>query len=104
MMPSASAAPPSLFVAAATLGSSIFRLEVISGAAIMKITSSTSITSISGVMLMSLMGCDEGLRSRRPKAMQLPQRAAASSCISRRSCAKPSNSASQAATRLPKTL
>ncbi len=67
--PSASAAPPSLLRAADTLGSSIFRLDVISGAAIMKMTSSTSITSISGVMLMSLIGCDVGLRSRRPKAM-----------------------------------
>ena len=79
VMPSASAAPPSLFLAAATLGRSIFRLDVISGAAIMKITSSTSMTSISGVMLMSLIGCDVGLRSRRPKAMACcRQRAAAS--------------------------
>ncbi len=68
-MPSASVAPPSLFFAAATLGSSIFRLDVISGAAIMKITSSTSMTSISGVMLMSLIGCDEGLRSSLPNAI-----------------------------------
>ena len=45
------------------------RLEVISGAVIMKMTSRTSITSISGVMLMSLIGCAPGLRSRRPKAM-----------------------------------
>jgi len=45
------------------------RLVVISGAVMMKITSSTSITSMSGVMLMSLIGCEAGLRSRRPNAM-----------------------------------
>ena len=44
-------------------------LDVINGAAIMKITSSTSMTSISGVMLMSLIGCDVGLRSNRPNAI-----------------------------------
>ena len=36
----------------------------ISGAVIMKITSSTSITSISGVMLMSLIGCGAGACAR----------------------------------------
>ena len=40
---------------------------VINGAVIIKITSNTSITSISGVMLMSLIGCAEALRSRRPR-------------------------------------
>ena len=64
----------------------------------MKITSSTSMTSISGVMLMSLIGGGPGLRSRRPKAMaaQPAAGAAASTIISRRSCAKPSSSASLA--------
>jgi len=51
-------------------GKSSFRLEVISGAVIMKITSSTSITSINGVMLMSLIGAGPVLRSKRPKAME----------------------------------
>src|ERR1700754_2785943 len=55
--------------APSALGRSSFRLEVISGAVIMKITSSTSITSISGVMLMSLIGADRFTRSRRPKAI-----------------------------------
>src|SRR4051812_17276515 len=55
----------SLGCAASLLGRSSFRLEVISGAVIMKITSSTSITSISGVMLMSLIGCGPVVRSRR---------------------------------------
>src|SRR5437868_13773745 len=55
--------------AASLFGRSSFRLEVMSGAVIMKITSSTSMTSMSGVMLMSLIGCAPGLRSRRPKAM-----------------------------------
>jgi len=54
---------------ASVRGRSSLRLEVISGAVIMKITSSTSMTSISGVMLMSLIGCTPGVRSRRPKAM-----------------------------------
>src|SRR5512144_1397941 len=54
---------------ASVLGSSSFRLVVMSGAVIMKITSSTSMTSISGVMLMSLIGWAPGLRSRRPKAI-----------------------------------
>src|SRR4051812_743348 len=61
--------PPSLGRAAAMRGRSILRLDVMSGAVIMKITSSTSMTSISGVMLMSLIGCDAGVRSRRPNAM-----------------------------------
>ena len=56
---------------ASVFGRSSFRLDVISGAVIMKITSSTSITSISGVMLMSLIGCAPGVRSRRPKAIAL---------------------------------
>src|SRR5882724_9424643 len=56
-------------VAASVFGRSSLRLEVISGAVIMKITSSTSITSISGVMLMSLIGAGRFARSRRPKAM-----------------------------------
>ncbi len=90
--------------APSVLGRSSFRLVVISGAVIMKITSSTSITSISGVMLMSLIGREPGLRSRRPKAMAQDSMRWWSSTISRRSCAKPSSSASQAPTRLPKTL
>src|SRR4051812_50095279 len=59
----------SLGCAASVFGRSSFRLDVISGAVIMKMTSSTSMTSMSGVMLMSLIGCAPGLRSRRPKAM-----------------------------------
>ena len=55
--------------APSVLGRSSFRLVVISGAVIMKITSSTSITSISGVMLMSLIGREPALRSRRPNAI-----------------------------------
>src|SRR5687767_6638530 len=55
--------------AASVFGRSSLRLELISGAVIMKITSSTSITSISGVMLMSLIGDGPLVRSRRPKAM-----------------------------------
>src|SRR5437870_10782832 len=61
----------SLGCAASVLGRSSFRLEVISGAVIMKITSSTSITSISGVMLMSLIGCGPVVRSRRPNAISV---------------------------------
>src|SRR5204862_3428682 len=59
----------SLGWAASVLGRSSLRLDVISGAVIMKMTSRTSMTSISGVMLMSLIGCAPGLRSRRPKAI-----------------------------------
>src|SRR3982751_4832995 len=59
----------SLGCAASVFGRSSLRLDVISGAVIMKMTSSTSMTSISGVMLMSLIGCAPGLRSRRPKAI-----------------------------------
>src|SRR5436305_5350288 len=54
---------------ASVFGRSSLRLDDISGAVIMKMTSSTSITSISGVMLMSLIGCAPGLRSSRPNAM-----------------------------------
>src|SRR5678816_2409924 len=63
----------SLGCAASVLGRSSLRLDVISGAVIMKITSSTSMTSISGVMLMSLIGWAPGLRSRRPKATCCPR-------------------------------
>ena len=71
----------------------------------MKITSSTSITSISGVMLMSLIGCAPGLRSRRPKvivacARLRARRRGVAEAISRRSCAKPSSSASHEADHL----
>src|SRR6185369_255684 len=59
----------SLGCAASVRGRSSLRLDVISGAVIMKMTSSTSMTSIRGVMLMSLIGWAPGLRSRRPKAM-----------------------------------
>jgi hypothetical protein len=51
------------------LGRSRRRLAVMSGAVIMKMTSSTSMTSMSGVMLMSAIGLGLGLRSSRPKAM-----------------------------------
>src|SRR5258706_14657356 len=44
---------------------------VSSGAVTMKITSSTSTTSINGTMLISAMGWDEVLRSKLPKAMSL---------------------------------
>src|ERR1700744_1658804 len=56
-------------VAASLLGRSRRSEEVISGAAIMKMTSSTSMTSISGVMLISPIGLGRSVRSRRPKAM-----------------------------------
>src|SRR5664279_392777 len=59
----------SLGWAASVFGKSSLRLEVISGAVIMKMTSSTSMTSMSGVMLMSLIGWAPGVRSRRPKAI-----------------------------------
>ena len=96
----------SLGWAASVCGRSSLRLDVISGAVIMKMTSSTSMTSISGVMLMSLIGCAPGVRSSRPKAMRVLLRPSGdvSTIISRRSWAKPSSSASLAATRLPKTL
>ena len=51
------------------LGRSSLTTLVKSGAVTMKITSSTSTTSINGTMLISAMGCDEVLRSKLPKAM-----------------------------------
>src|ERR1035438_5880397 len=62
----------SLGWAASVCGRSSLRLDVMSGAVIMKMTSSTSMTSMSGVMLMPRFGCPRGLRSRRPKAMDRP--------------------------------
>jgi hypothetical protein len=73
-MASATKAGASLLAAPSARGRSSFRLLAISGAVMMKITSSTSITSMSGVMLMSLMGCEPGLRSSRPKAMSGTER------------------------------
>ena len=51
------------------LGRSSLTALVRSGAVTMKITSSTSTTSINGTMLISAMGWDEFLRSKLPKAM-----------------------------------
>ena len=51
------------------LGRSSLTALVRSGAVTMKITSSTSTTSINGTMLISDMGWDEVLRSKLPKAM-----------------------------------
>jgi hypothetical protein len=91
--------------AASLFGRSSLRLDVISGAVIMKITSRTSMTSISGVMLMSLIGWAPGLRSRRPKAID--------ACLGggrpvddhlAQVMGESSSSASLAATRLPNTL
>ena len=45
------------------------RVGFLRTAVMMKITSNTSMTSISGVMLMSAMGVAPGVRSRRPKLM-----------------------------------
>jgi hypothetical protein len=42
---------------------------VINGAVMMKMTTKTSMTSTNGVMLMSLMGFELWVRSRRPKLM-----------------------------------
>jgi hypothetical protein len=44
----------------------------IRGAVMMKITTSTSITSTRGVTLMSLKGCGPSRRSSRPNAMTMP--------------------------------
>src|SRR5882724_4915790 len=52
------------------LGRSSLTALVKSGAVTMKITSSTSATSINGTMLISAMGWDEDLRSKLPKAMR----------------------------------
>src|SRR5262245_22419757 len=57
------------FGALAAFGRSIFTACVKSGAVMMKITSSTSITSISGIMLMSAIGAPMPLRWKPPKAM-----------------------------------
>ena len=51
------------------LGRSSLTALVKSGAVTMKITSSTSTTSINGTMLISAMGWDEVLRSKLAKAM-----------------------------------
>ena len=67
----------SLGCAASVCGRSSLRLELISGAVIMKMTSSTSMTSISGVMLMSLIGCARAVRSSRPNAIASELRGAA---------------------------
>jgi hypothetical protein len=55
---------------AASLRGRSSRIELASSGAVMiKITTSTSITSISGVILMSLIGASLRLAWRRPKAM-----------------------------------
>src|SRR6185295_5754545 len=51
------------------LGRSILTECVRSGAVMMKITSSTSMTSISGIMLISAIGASAPLRWKPPKAM-----------------------------------
>src|SRR6185503_21180379 len=51
------------------LGRSSLTAWVSSGAVTMKITSSTSTTSINGTMLISAIGCEAFLRSKLPKAM-----------------------------------
>ena len=66
------------------LGRSIFTACVSSGAVMMKITSSTSITSISGIMLISAIGAlpprlveaAEGHRQRLSRAARLERRTA----------------------------
>jgi hypothetical protein len=55
-------------------GRSIFTEWVSSGAVTMKITSSTSITSISGIMLISAIGAAPPLRSKLPNAIMPPRR------------------------------
>ena len=50
-------------------GKSSFTTLVSKGAVTMKITNSTSTTSINGTMLISAIGCEEDLRSKLPNAM-----------------------------------
>ena len=71
-MARATNAGASLPAAPSAFGRSSLRLLVINGAVMMKITSSTNIKSINGVMLISLIGIEPGLRSRRPNAMSMP--------------------------------
>src|SRR5688572_24059189 len=62
----------SWFAVELTLGSSSLTACVSSGAVMMKITSSTSITSISGTMLMSDIGAEPLLPSKLAKAITVP--------------------------------
>src|SRR5262245_33541624 len=61
-------------LAEVALGRSSLTTLVNSGAVTMKITNSTSTTSISGTMLISAMGWEEDLRSKLPKAIGYPPR------------------------------
>src|SRR5260370_1099639 len=53
------------------LGRSIFTACVSSGAVMMKITSSTSMTSISGIMLISAIGADSPVCLKLPNAISV---------------------------------